>query len=344
MYRAEFELETITPLFMRGADQSKAEFRSASVKGVMRWWFRALAGSYFGNNIRNLQKAECRVFGCAGSGETRRSSVIVQVDYSNATYGSRPLPMVWNKHTNKRVKKNAIVEGSSLTVILESPQLESLKIAAVSLIAMSYFGGLGFRNNRGAGSTAIRVVDAPEGIMPEEFLPSKLAGFKKLPKLLQNELKEGLAQLLRGGFPKRQSQNSSSCPQYSTIKENCFRIYLWNSRANLSDVYYKSDNLYDNDTNLNLLDEFEKEFKNKIKNKKKHISRHGYKDFIFGMANPRRSSPLKVGVVRLDGKYYLRLSVFKTEPYHPRRQNVDWNHLFGFLQNIRARQVYPNRS
>ncbi|NPA48201.1 MAG: type III-B CRISPR module RAMP protein Cmr1, partial [Thermococci archaeon] len=85
MYETTFELETLTPLFMRGADQSKAEFRPASVKGVMRWWFRALAGSYFGNNIAKLREAECRVFGCARTG---RSRVIVEGYPLN---GSRPV-------------------------------------------------------------------------------------------------------------------------------------------------------------------------------------------------------------------------------------------------------------
>ncbi|MDI3498463.1 type III-B CRISPR module RAMP protein Cmr1, partial [Archaeoglobus sp.] len=42
MYSATFTLEAITPVFMRGANQSKAEIRAASIKGLMRWWFRAL--------------------------------------------------------------------------------------------------------------------------------------------------------------------------------------------------------------------------------------------------------------------------------------------------------------
>ena len=76
MYEVEFTLEAVTPIFMRGADQTKAEIRAPSIKGLMRWWFRALAGSYFGDDISGLRKAEEFVFGSTG----RRSRIIIEVD------------------------------------------------------------------------------------------------------------------------------------------------------------------------------------------------------------------------------------------------------------------------
>ncbi|MDK2982628.1 MAG: CRISPR-associated protein Cmr1 [Thermococcaceae archaeon] len=76
MYKAEFELEAITPIFMRGANQNRAEIRAPSIKGVMRWWFRALAGNYFGSDIVGLRKAEEYVFGSTN----QRNRVEVHVD------------------------------------------------------------------------------------------------------------------------------------------------------------------------------------------------------------------------------------------------------------------------
>ena len=76
MFKAEFELEAITPIFMRGADQTKAEIRSSSIKGLMRWWFRALAGNYFGNDVDKLREAEEEIFGST----KRRSGVVVEVN------------------------------------------------------------------------------------------------------------------------------------------------------------------------------------------------------------------------------------------------------------------------
>jgi len=86
MFRAELELEAITPIFMRGADQTKAEIRAPSIKGLMRWWFRALAGNYFGNEIDKLRKAEENVFGSTN----QRSKVVIEVNVDDE-YNLKPI-------------------------------------------------------------------------------------------------------------------------------------------------------------------------------------------------------------------------------------------------------------
>ena len=40
-----FECETITPMFMYEADGITPELRPASIKGVMRFWWRAINGN-----------------------------------------------------------------------------------------------------------------------------------------------------------------------------------------------------------------------------------------------------------------------------------------------------------
>ena len=44
MEKIVFECETITPMFMYGADGTTPELRPASIKGVMRFWWRAIHG------------------------------------------------------------------------------------------------------------------------------------------------------------------------------------------------------------------------------------------------------------------------------------------------------------
>ncbi|SHO81241.1 CRISPR-associated RAMP Cmr1 [hydrothermal vent metagenome] len=44
MEKIVFECETITPIFMYGADATIPELRPASIKGVMRFWWRAIHG------------------------------------------------------------------------------------------------------------------------------------------------------------------------------------------------------------------------------------------------------------------------------------------------------------
>lgn len=193
MYRATFELEAITPVFMRGADQGKAEFRPASVKGVMRWWFRALAGAYLGNDIEKLREVEGRIFGSAGSGGSRRSNVRVRVDEVDVRHSSvhkwaenwwDKEVLVWSDYVdylffsalNKRRKMNKIeiktrfnfIEpGSTFEITLTSPDETLLSLAAKSFWVAVKLGGFGFRARRGAGSFEIVGVDSDVEVVDE---------------------------------------------------------------------------------------------------------------------------------------------------------------------------------
>ncbi|ASJ16074.1 hypothetical protein A3L04_02760 [Thermococcus chitonophagus] len=181
MYEVTFELENITPLFMHGADQSTAEFRAASVKGVMRWWFRALAGNYFGDNISGLKKAECRIFGCAES-EVRKSLVTVVASassppngYIDKTSNSWKNAIAWSEYvdyfffsmldkkreSNKikiKSKSSFFPPQSRFRVILRSPDRRALELAEASLLLAIHLGGFGLRARRGAGSLKISKV------------------------------------------------------------------------------------------------------------------------------------------------------------------------------------------
>lgn len=65
-----FDLELITPCFCAGADQTVAEIRPASVKGQLRWWFRALGGG---------KEDESLIFGSAAGDSGRASRVRIRV-------------------------------------------------------------------------------------------------------------------------------------------------------------------------------------------------------------------------------------------------------------------------
>ena len=38
----QFRLQVVTPLFLSGADQAKAELRPPTIRGALRFWFRAM--------------------------------------------------------------------------------------------------------------------------------------------------------------------------------------------------------------------------------------------------------------------------------------------------------------
>jgi CRISPR-associated protein Cmr1 len=66
-------LEVTTPLFnggaehkdeeLQGAERRDSELRVPSLRGAMRFWFRALAGMALGPDLDALARAEAAVFG-----------------------------------------------------------------------------------------------------------------------------------------------------------------------------------------------------------------------------------------------------------------------------------------
>ncbi|MFQ3675622.1 MAG: type III-B CRISPR module RAMP protein Cmr1 [Endomicrobiia bacterium] len=57
MKTVKFECEVITPMFLCGADGRTAELRPPSIKGLMRFWWRALKGL---EDIAKLREEESK--------------------------------------------------------------------------------------------------------------------------------------------------------------------------------------------------------------------------------------------------------------------------------------------
>ena len=72
MKTVTFSCETITPMFMYGADDKTPELRPASIKGVMRFWWRAINGDL---PLDKLKKQEDEIFGST----ERRSSFSIKI-------------------------------------------------------------------------------------------------------------------------------------------------------------------------------------------------------------------------------------------------------------------------
>ena len=77
-----FELETVTPLFIAGADQRNIEnegLRAPSLRGLLRWWFRAIIGGvkfFYGNlNLKSVKEEEGKLWGTT----ERQSKVLLNI-------------------------------------------------------------------------------------------------------------------------------------------------------------------------------------------------------------------------------------------------------------------------
>lgn len=155
MYSATFTLEAITPVFMRGANQSKAEIRAASIKGLMRWWFRALSGSYFGDDIKGLREAEGKVFGSAGSTGSRKSGIGVfmdEVESSTIYEPGNPYEKYFWFSQVERYSKPAILPKTPIKITIESHSERLMKLSLLAFWFALHLGGFGSRSRKFAGS------------------------------------------------------------------------------------------------------------------------------------------------------------------------------------------------
>ncbi|GAB4407644.1 MAG: hypothetical protein OHK0053_34270 [Microscillaceae bacterium] len=77
-----FTCETITPMFLSGADGQIPELRPPSIKGALRFWWRAMNGHL---DLKTLKEQESLIFGGTDGESGGRSKVIVRVKNHNET-------------------------------------------------------------------------------------------------------------------------------------------------------------------------------------------------------------------------------------------------------------------
>ncbi len=198
MHEATITLKAISPLFMRGADQASVEFRSASVKGIMRWWFRALAGNYV-TSLGELRKAEEAFFGSAGEMRSRVTIEVATEDRARPVYFSKNRfdrdSWVWDLQylffsikmlANKGQIREFYPPGTRFEVTIRSHDSGAYKAAMASLWSAVALGGFGFRARRGAGSLWF---EGKNGAMEKLTLPTDLKEPKDLKKGIERAIK-----------------------------------------------------------------------------------------------------------------------------------------------------------
>ncbi len=158
-----FTVKVITPTLMGGGFGQNDRIRPSEIKGLMRYWFRAIAGSIIGNNIKALKDLEGLVF---GSQERKSPFRIVieylkeyeeyNLDWNNLGRGVKYLGFVINM--NKERLNNVIKAGSKFEVkflFKNSVDEKIVKLVAYSFYLATALGSFGLRARRGFGSWQI---------------------------------------------------------------------------------------------------------------------------------------------------------------------------------------------
>lgn len=182
MEKITFECEVITPMFLAGADGQTPELRAPSIKGALRFWWRAMHGHL---SLKDLHNLEGRIFG----NNSNRSCFTVRIqNRSQIDFKTKPVP-------HKHYQVPAIRQGSTFDVVLfvkGIPEFSANHTAALFELA-TILGGFGKRQRRAMGSVKINAKKIYENeiAIPEltiDYLLELISHFNKHFQKHQNSI------------------------------------------------------------------------------------------------------------------------------------------------------------
>jgi len=161
MNEVSLEVEAVTPIFIAGADQRNIEnegLRAPSLKGLMRWWFRAIMGGVLFSSgsldINEIKREEEKIWGSTNT----QSNVLIKVSTIDTRIenlqirGYRGLAYLSYGVSGRRYMK-----GKFKVNIYFKPTLheEDKKKVIATLWMLLNLGNVGSRNRKGFGSLRV---------------------------------------------------------------------------------------------------------------------------------------------------------------------------------------------
>jgi len=244
MKTVTFECETVTPMFLAGADGRTPELRPPSIKGLMRFWWRAMNGHL---PLGELKREESEIFG-ASDEKIGRSKFNIRVNEqptSEDIIESLWEEIPYEKRISKTGKEYKIPEEEyagtsyllySTHMLNDRPYIRSntpfsveissgddniLREVVHSFAFLTFFGALGTRNRRGAGSFAVKdLIHNGGNNYRKLFYTSEIQSKDQLKNHIESELKP-----LLGNTGNR---------SYSTLKSS--KICILDSENNWKDA------------------------------------------------------------------------------------------------------------
>lgn len=326
----------VTPMFIGDANQSATEITSASVKGALRFWWRALNWGKFRNQtgatdesaLRELHGAEAELFGAAADDKYPKrgqGKFLLRVIPANKwDYMPKAWPLsgtgsgylgqgLWESgkpaQNNYQPPRTALNEGQDFAVnIVFKPMPDAVRDSTLStlkdlLTLWGLVGGLGSRARRGFGSVQLlQLGDTPL------VLKDVNGWFAALTEILSH-------------YP-----IAGTYPPYSAFTQQTRLGYLAAAK-NSRQSHEKLGNHFKN-------------FRGQPSELRGDIKR------IFGMPLPggshamekaRRGSPLFFHIVQLGEQQFVPIALsLPTEPFHPDEalNRVDWSIIDDFFAGL----------
>jgi len=150
MKKLVFDCETVTPMFMSGADTNTLELRSPEFKGIMRFWWRALKAE---EDIDKLREEESEIFG--GSAENaHKSRILVDIEFNQNELSNSKIDFCLLPY-HKKVSLVCLKPNFTFHVNLRVVDEKYNDFAKNLFLLTTVLGGFGRRSRRGFGSVQV---------------------------------------------------------------------------------------------------------------------------------------------------------------------------------------------
>ena len=344
MNKVSLTLETITPLFLSGNDQNSVEFRAPSIRGQLRYWYRALLGGiltpYYPRQedlAREVYEREKEIFGTTDQGSRVfvRAREIPPSNVTSFSFDGKFIRYLGYGLENRK----AFGPGQRLEIeisLRESvDQLES--IIAATLWATLQLGNFGARCHRGFGSLV-----PIDQVSLGGLVVKRTNSFDELTEQLKTNFK--LVSGILEKYTNRTYRDPARLPMFSVICPQYWKLVIlkdpydsWQNALNfigealrtfredrsigqhsrktssgkmfsyyVSKDYYAVKNFFGGNptTPKGSIFGLPHQFQ---------FSSTGDKVMIKGQANiDRRASPLYIRIFRVGQKYYVGVQIFKS--------------------------------
>ena len=228
----EARFRVLTPLFCSGASPDRAELRLPSFKGVLRFWWRALAWPRLDGDLVRIQREEDALFGSSGGGQSRLSMRIAaccqpesgsprdileepggRVVGEGARYlGYGVMEAFPSRARNVaagQLTRSCLLAPFDFTVRFRARSLSDVERSSLrdALIALGTLGGIGSKSRKGYGSLCLERL-AIDGV--EEWSAPQSAG----------ELRESIGESLRAAV------TIDRLPEYTALSRSARHVVL----------------------------------------------------------------------------------------------------------------------
>lgn len=209
VYSATFSITT--PMFLGGSEQSKTEMRPASIKGALRFWWRAMNWERFfvlhqKNEIlalNRLHDEEARLFGAAADDVAGGQGIfLMRVTSDSIESTTQAFKEMKDQHLyllgmglatfkdKKNTLRPAMSKGEFTVQLMFRPtsSVTDKKSVADALYVFGLLGALGSRARHGMGSVSLKTWTGDERQVPATRDAYKAAIQSVLPHQLTNNL------------------------------------------------------------------------------------------------------------------------------------------------------------